>query len=290
MFIPVGEFMDFEVDKYMDWLRYNTDLSESSIALYARTARRFFEEGHDTSIDSINKFISDSFRKNRSYYVKYTFKPLLRFLKKSTKLYRLLMPVKIRPRKRMGKYYPERIIRKIILNMKKDIHRDQAMLQHATGARAREIITLREENVDFDYDVAAVRIRLIGKGGKDRVTFLAKEFAYILQKYCKNQPGYIFLSKDLDNDQEQLERTINTSRSYLYQSLRNSALSLGLKGFGTHDFRRNVAERIRKINKDPYVVKKALGHAKIETTLRYFDESPEDVQDAILSMQRQDHG
>lgn len=275
------------LDSYPDWLRENTALSESSISLYARTARRFFEDGHQIEPGQINAYIAQSFRNSHSCYVKYTFRYLLKFLGKS-KIYKGLIPVKVPPRKRMGKHYPERMVRKIILNIRKELLRDQALLQYKTGARAREIITLREENIDFDFSPDILKARLIGKGGKERPTFLSKDCAEILQKYCKGTARYLFLHEGCAVDPEQLERAVNTNRSYLYEALKVSAHELGLSGFGTHDFRRNVAERIRKLTKDPYVAKKILGHSKIETTLRYFDESPEDVQEAIINMQKGD--
>jgi len=272
--------------KFRNWLRKNTNLKEGSIRLYSRTIAHYLEKYEEVRLESVNEFVSESFRHKRSYYMKFAFFHYLRFIKKEN-LYKKIVPVKLRPRKKFGKYLKESLIRKIIINIRKDKFQDIAMLQYATGARAREIITLREENIDFDFSEEVIRIRLEGKGGRERVTFLSQKLKGYLEKYLQGKGGYLFLPASMNlASEEELETAINTQRTYFYNQLRESAHSLGLEGFGTHDFRRNVAEIVRKKHKDPFLVKKILGHANINTTLRYFSDSPEDVEQAITSHQK----
>jgi len=274
--------------KYESWLRNNTNLREGSIRLYARTISAFHDQYDQLSVENINDYVAKSFRSKHSFYVKYAFRQYLIYIKKPG-LYKQIIPVKMGPRKKFGKYLKESLIRKIILNIKKEKYKDIALLQYATGARAREIITLKEENIDLLFSPDVIRIRLEGKGGKERVTFLSQKLRIYVEKYLKGQGGFLFLPAELNNaDDQELETTINTQRTYFYNSLKVSAQSLGLDSFGTHDFRRNVAELIRKKHKDPFLVKKVLGHASINTTLRYFSDSPEDVEAAITTHQEED--
>lgn len=272
------------LDKFSDWMRTNTSLSESSIRLYTRTIRSFFKKNDSLDLDSINQFVSSSFRTSRSYYVKYAFKHYLTYKRKKT-WYLDLVNVKMRPRKRFGKYLERKKIQEIIEGIEDSQHKDIALIQYATAARAREIITLQEENIDLGYSLDTMRIRLEAKGGKERITFLAKiPFAKIIKKYTGSKTPYLFINAD-PQDPEDIERVVKNERTYYYNSLNSSAASQGIKGFGTHDFRRNAANTLMKKTKDLRLLQKVLGHASITTTVRYFEDSPEDVQEIMLDHQ-----
>lgn len=288
--LGTGSSMDMEqqIDKFREWLRNNTNLLDGSINLYVRTIKHFFREHQEVNKDNLNKFISDSFRDSNSFYVKYAFKHYLKFINRKS-LYEGLVEVKIKPRKKLGTYLPERMIRKIILNIHKDPFMDIALLQYATGARAKEIITLKEEKIDLEFNEKIIRIMLEGKGGKERPVFLSKQFEPILKKYLKGKAGFLFLAESsLYAEEIDIERIVATKRTYLYNELRKSALSLGINSFGTHDFRRNVAEILKRKTGDIRLVQKALGHASIMTTVRYFDDNPEDVKEAMMRHQAED--
>ena len=274
--------MILEEHKLITWLNNNTNLATSSIKLYVRTIRKFCKH-NDLTQDNLNSYIANSFREVRSYYVVYALKYFLRYSKKEKYIKNLLKP-KRRPRKKQGIYLPKNLIKKIILNIKNDIYSDMAMLQYTTAARAREIITLKEENIDMNGDV--IRIRFEGKGGKERVSFISGEFKNIINKYTRGRGGYIFFGDHIESlSKEDLEIVINNERTYYYNALKESALSLGLKGFGTHDFRRNVAESLRRNKADLRTIQKVLGHTSINTTAMYFDDNPEDVKDLIVQHQ-----
>ncbi len=274
------------MNNFQYYLRNNTNLREGTIRLYVRTMNSFSSKHSEMSQENINRFVAESFRLSNSFYVKYAVKHYLNFIKKP-KLYKGLVKVKLKPRKKMGKYHPDRLLRQLIQNIEKDKYRDIAALQYATGARAREIITLKAENIDFEYATDAIRVRLERKGGKEGITFLSMDFKPILEKYLQDGKAYLFMDKAAQYaDDDRMDIMINTQRSYYYTALNRSAASMGLKGFGTHDFRRNVADQLRRKHKDLFLVKKVLGHSRMETTLKYFSETEEDVQDAIIGHQK----
>lgn len=273
-----------DIEKFKQWLRETTNLAETSILLYGRVLNKYFSENKENiNIEEVNRFISDSFRKHNSFYFKFVFKYYFDYINKPD-LYKQLIKIKVRPRKKLGKYLPDLTIKKLIEAMRTPKYKDIAILQYSTGARAREIITLTEQNIDINYSEKVIKVRFYGKGGKEGISFISKEMMPIFTKYLRNKKGYIFLQRDIESP-EDLEREVHRERTYYYISLNNAARSIGIDSFGTHDFRRNVAEQVRKKCKDPYIVKKVLRHSDIRTTLRYFEENPEEIEGVILERQ-----
>lgn len=272
--------------KLLKYFKQNTNLKIGSIKRYMTPIRKYCKEFNDIDLDSINAFISMNTRERRSYYVIFAMKHFLKFSKKYKYLDKLIKANK-KPRKKLGVYLSKDLIKKIILNINDKRYYAMAMLQYATGARAREIITLKEENIDLNYNHDIIRLRFEGKGGKERISFISGEFKDLLKKYLKGHAGFIFLPDHVKLlSEEDLETIINNERTYYHTELRQSALSIGLDGFGTHDFRRNVAEGLRRRKADLRTIQKILGHASINTTARYFDDNPEDIKDMIVDHQR----
>jgi integrase len=275
-----------ERQQYKEWLIKNTNLLENSIELYVRTAARFCREHNEITRQTLNEFISKSFRKSRSYYVKYALREFLRYKKKG-KLYRGLVSVKERPRVRRGTYAQPEILETLFGAIDNREHSDKARIQYATFARAFEIISIREEGIEWDYKPNVIKIIVTKKGGHEDNIFLdRKTFEPILRRYTKGRPGYLFLHRSLSYASEEVRaRAINTARQAYYRAIQRAAAAVGLKGFGTHDLRRNAAERAKKDNVNPFVLKKIMRHARMETTIRYLDEGSEDVEQAMLGHQ-----
>lgn len=279
-----------EIEKFTEYMRINTDIAESSIRLYSRTISRFLFNYHVVTIETMNEFISDSFRKSRSNYVKYAFKYYLDFKhpkKKSKSIYDELVKVKGRSKKRLGNFHDKDTIHKIINNIGREKFRDMCKLQYALGARAREIITLRAEYIEHYYKDDTIRITIIGKGDKERTLYLNSKYRQLLKKYQKTDTGFLFLDSRYNYaDEPELEVAINTMRQYLYEALNNSVEEFGIRNFGTHDLRRNLAEQIYQKTKDIYLIKEILGHSKIDTTEEYFDKMKVKKEEALAEHQK----
>lgn len=288
------------LEDYKGWLRGNTNLSENSIGLYARTAASFLKdlpEGdskEQVTLEALNAFVARSFRDNNSNYVKYSLKPLLEYLgfeldsDRVPKLYKQIMPVKQQPRKKHGNYMPLDVLKKVISNIRHEEYRDLATLQLAIGTRAFEIIELREENIEWDHKPGIIRIFFRIKGNKEGSSFLSHaSFHDLLKKYCKGKPGYLFLNEyDFKFEEALLKRAVNTKRSYVYTALNQSARELGInRKIGTHDLRRNFAENLEQSGVHIRAIQKALNHSNIRTTMKYFSESREDVREAVIRHQ-----
>jgi len=288
--------MVLDSEEYKEWLRRNTKLSENSLSLYARTSIAYFREYSELTLENINAYVSKSFRKSNSNYVKYSFRPLLEYMgfelddKGVPKIYRRVVQVRQKPRKKHGTYLPAKMIRQIISKIAKEEIRDIATLQYATGARAFEIIELREENLDWGYKPGIIRIYLGVKGGKEGVTFLDKAtYEPLLQKYCSGKPGFLFLPDTLAYDEEELKRAVSTKRSYLYEEMKKIIRHMGIERLGTHDLRRNTSEDLRRSGADLRTIQKALNHSSINTTMKYFSDDRQDVSDAVVRHQGDDN-
>jgi site-specific recombinase XerD len=278
-----------DIDRFSDWIRTYTNISESSVKLYVRTVNRFLRENSSINIETINKFISDSFRKSHSNYVKYAFLHYLKYIKKE-KLLGEITKTKIRSRKKIGCYLTKDQIEMIIENIHEEKIKHIAQLQYATGARIKEIITIKKENIDKDYVVdgnACIRVMLIVKGDHEHIIFLDKKYEKIINKYDNGEAGYIFLEHSCNFlEEKELDTKVSTMRQYVHNAVSRASKEVGIENFSTHDFRRNVAEAM--VQKHGLLTsQKILGHKRIETTMKYLNPNEDrGVREAILGHQR----
>lgn len=275
-----------DIDRFTEYLRTYTSIAESSVRLYARTISRYIDQQNELTIDNINRFVSQSFRESRSTYVKYAFQYYLKYMGKES-WYKKIVKAKVRSKKKPNKRYSKEVIQSIIDNISREKYRDMSRIQYATGARAREIITIKEENIDMSHSNNAISIYIIGKGDKARHIFLSRyQFEPLLRKYMRDRAGYIFLDHCYNiADDPELEVAIDTQRRYMDLYLQEAIDRIGLQGFGTHDFRRNVAEIITT-DRGIKAAQMALGHSDARTTMNYLNSNRnEEVEDAMIRHQ-----
>jgi integrase/recombinase XerD len=249
-----------KVEKFEEWLKSKTSLSNRSIGTYLRTIRAFllFSNG-DESIESMNKYI-------RNYpLARFVFKKYLEFLGRDSEANQLIRVKKAR--RREGEYTNEQKLLQIPNYIRRKAYRIVALIQALTGARAIEVLTIRKDNVFVEKDY--LKIKLITKGEKERYIYIPQPFAPLVYEFIhQSNRTYPFLGEEQNQD---LDRAIYNSYISYYRQVKNAARALGLKNFGTHDFRRNFINRLYEKTKDIRLVAKAVGHAKLETSLRYLD-------------------
>lgn len=255
--------IEYDSDRFAEWLRTYTDKAESSIRLYVRTISRFYKIYDEMTEQNLNEFISNGFRKSRSNYLKYALGSYLKYKKKEG-LYRNLVKVKVRSRSRSFNYQPKSVILEIIENIDIEKIKDMCDLQYAMCCRAKEVITIKSEYLDYNYhDV--IKVDVIGKGDKERSLFLIRKYEEILKKYDKGK-GFLFLDDRYNYaDEPQLEVGVNTMRQYMYNAIQKSIDRIGIKRFSTHDFRKNGGDFIYS-KYGLGVTQDSLGHADPRTT------------------------
>ena len=146
--------------------------------------------------------------------------------------------------------------------------RDKAMLElmYASGLRASEVVTLRLENVEAN----AGFLRVLGKGGKERVVPVAQPALDTLQEYLtrgrplflkkKGAGNVLFLSR--------LGRPI--TRQTLWNRIGRWAKAAGIRDrVSPHTLRHSFAGHLLAGGADLRAVQAMLGHADISTTQIY---------------------
>lgn len=249
--------------KFREWLRNNTDLMERTILNYDRTIDRFHSHFFDPTVENINRFISQSTKESTSYYVKYAFKHYLEYIGKP-EIYKMLVKIKQKPRKKKGCYISEDNIKRIINNITNPVHRAVAIVQYLTGARAGDVLRFSSENIITDGE--SVRMRLITKGGKEHIVFIPKKYSVRITQFIETRnKKYPFLEGTSDD----FRKWVDTNYRYYYNSLKAAASSAGFPKFTSHDFRRNFLEDVFDNTKDIRAAQNLAGHSSLQYTLKY---------------------
>jgi len=263
-----------KISQFEEYLKTKTSLSERSIETYIRTMRAFFlfSNGSD-SLEEMNKYI------RRYPLARFVFKKYLEFAGRTSEIQQLIKARKAK--RREGVYVDEQTLLQICNHLGKT-YRFVALIQALTGARACEVLTIRKDMIFVEKDY--LKIKIIGKGERERFIYIPQPFAPLVYEFVnKSNRLYPFLK----GEQEDLKRLVYNNYVNYYRQLRKAAAILGLKKFGTHDFRRNFINKLYDKTKDVRLVAKAVGHAKLETSLRYLDTkvSEEEIKKLFLEQE-----
>ena len=173
---------------------------------------------------------------------------------------------KLLPKAKTAKKLPKIMKKKDFINMinnEKNLeHQCWLILGFCCGLRANEVATLRIENINSKEH----RMKVIGKGNKERYTILPNIVIKLLRIYClskniKIKSGYIF--KGTNGNEHISPYTIeNYFTDY--------ADSLGLEeGISFHTLRHSFATYFLMNDGDQFVLKDMLGHSSLSTTAIY---------------------
>jgi len=145
--------------------------------------------------------------------------------------------------------------------------RDAAILAMliATGMRRAELCALRTNDVDLQSG----KLRVIGKGDKERTVYLRNGALRYLRDWLAvrgDGPGPIFCRI---NKAGRIfpERALSTTA--MHKIIKKRAAEAGLRDISPHDFRRTYAGELLDAGQDIATVAALLGHASVETTARY---------------------
>lgn len=144
-------------------------------------------------------------------------------------------------------------------------YRDAALItvMESTGLRCNEIAGALIER----YDAAERSLRVIGKGNKERIVWISREVAPVLERwitFLDERRGPIFRSIDKHG-------VINGQMTangvwYLVDDIRKRA---GVKKLSTHDFRRTYAGEFMDAGGDVLQAADTMGHDDPATTKKY---------------------
>lgn len=173
-----------------------------------------------------------------------------------------------RHRMHMGRHLPRDLTDGYIVQLFAviDEPRDRAMFELMLGAglRVGEVVGAQLEDLHAADDAGLVRLRVRGKGDKDRVVWLTAETARHIQNW--------------------LQERFSTDQSSLFLNQRGGALSVAgvqyrLKQYGAqagvqltcHQLRHTYARRLVEHGMPIASLAKLLGHNDLKTTQRYID-------------------
>jgi len=145
--------------------------------------------------------------------------------------------------------------------------RDRVMLEvlYATGLRVSELVGLRLEQVSLTQGL----VRVIGKGGKERLVPLGEEAVHWLERFLKGGRG------DLLNGRPcaavfPTRRGSGMTRQAFWYRIKKHALTAGIRRpLSPHTLRHAFATHLLDHGADLRVVQLLLGHSDLSTTQIY---------------------
>ena len=126
----------------------------------------------------------------------------------------------------------------------------------------------------------AIKLRVLnGKGGKDRVLFMAPGLYEELQNYAEK------------HSQEPYGIVFRTTKgkpvkdAYVRKMMRQKAVKAGIEKIITyHSLRHTALTRLYEKTKDIRLVQEVAGHANISTTMIYTHISGADIREAMINV------
>ena len=147
--------------------------------------------------------------------------------------------------------------------------RDRAMLEmlYATGLRVSELVGLKLGQLSMDPGV----VRIIGKGGKERLVPLGEESLSWLQQYMKQARPELMAKKPPCDAVFVTKRGQDMTRQAFWYLIKRYALKVGIdeNALSPHTLRHAFATHLLNHGADLRVVQMLLGHTDISTTQIY---------------------
>jgi integrase/recombinase XerD len=145
--------------------------------------------------------------------------------------------------------------------------RDRAMLEllYASGLRVSELVGLVHDQVNLRQGV----VRVVGKGGKERLVPLGDEAVNWLQRYL-GEAREGLLKGNLCEQVFVSRKAVGISRQAFWYRLRQYAVGAGIRGpLSPHTLRHAFATHLVNHGADLRVVQMLLGHSDLSTTQIY---------------------
>lgn len=232
----VDRFLNYKNDKSVE------ELNEYDVIEYLSflTSERNYKPSSYNNINAILKFfLETTLEKNIGY--------------KRLPNAKLEVRLKITPSREL--------ILKILKATKNLKHKCWYSLAYGSGLRTCEIAKLKVKDIDSKN----MKIRVIGKGNKERLTVLSKYSLDLLLQYCRKYnitKNDIYLFKG--------EKKEHIHESSISRSFRDLVKRLNIDSRVTiHSLRRSFATHLLRMGVDIETVKELMGHNSITTTSSY---------------------
>lgn len=285
--------MEFEKESrnFLDHLRVERGLAENTISAYRRDLRRFsiFLEGKGTELVEVKPKTMLSFQiwlksENLSPSsigrILSTMRTFFRYLGRENGF---IDPTADLEKARQVRRLPKALtIAEIVAMIEAAYHegnpitiRDRALLEllYGSGARISEIVNLDLSDIhQIATEGSAIEtLKLVGKGGKERIVPLGSYASAALQDYLtRTRPMLVLNSAKRTNALFLNQKGTRLSRQSAWQFVLNAAKAAGVTGkVSPHVFRHSYATHLLDGGADIRVVQELLGHASVTTTQIY---------------------
>ncbi|MBW2056020.1 MAG: site-specific tyrosine recombinase XerD [Deltaproteobacteria bacterium] len=275
---------DFWIDRFFDYLTVERGLSRNTLESYSRDIRRFLdfldkagpddlERVRDIDVLSFIVALRTSGLSERSVArLQVTLRQLYRFLVAERILKENPLESVESPRvaKRLPQVLSEQEVERLLGGPDRRTplgQRDKAVLEllYATGLRISEVAALRLDQINLEVGC----VRVLGKGGRERVVPFGQEAETSLRAYLNQGRGrilkgratpYVFVGS----------RGREMTRQALWKIIKKYGLKAGIKGKLTpHTLRHCFASHLLDRGADLRTVQTLLGHVDISTTQIY---------------------
>lgn len=146
--------------------------------------------------------------------------------------------------------------------------RDQALLEtlYGTGVRVSELAGMNLDHCDFTES----EVRVLGKGGKERIVPLGKSAVEAIRTYLPKRGGLLEKAKQGEPDALWLSRSgRRLSVRQVQNIVRRHGLGAGRGDLHPHAMRHTCATHLLDAGADLRSIQELLGHSSLSTTQRY---------------------
>ena len=271
------ESIEKNIDKYIDYLKYEKKLSNNTISSYYENLKKFYSHFEKKNIlnlnaDEIRDFLYDEgiVARTRAHYLTvlnsfYNYMISITYVKTN--------PCETIKLPKLEKKLPsfltiEEVDRLLNINPVKIYdYRNIAMMEtlYATGIRVSELCNMKISDIDFNE----CTIKIFGKGSKERIVPLDDIATIALKNYIN-----VYRNTLLKNKSSNLlflnAHGNSLSRQGFFKILKEIALEKGInKELSPHTIRHSFATHLINHGADLRSVQTLLGHENIKTTQIY---------------------
>lgn len=259
-------------------------LSEKTIKLYTQTVSRFFsfidKPVPDVTANDVRYYLA--IRAQRDGVTKTTQNNELLHLRSffATLLAEEIIPHN--PTSKIDRIKTQKVIREPFTELEVERLRNEAMhpscrfppdpkrslaiidFLYSTGCRVSEMVMVRKSDIDGE------RVKVLGKGNKERFVYLSARAQMSIMEYLKSRTDdfeWLFPGGEFRNPKNVLDKP--TDKGTIESMLRKLGKRAGVPNTHPHRFRRTAATHALRRGMPIEQVSKMLGHENLNTTQIY---------------------
>lgn len=285
-----SEYLELDyMRKFYDYMKYHTNLADSSMETYFKIIRIFIlTYGDKFTIKDVNEFIADkNTKEKRAEYYPYAFKHFLTSVGKKVLCDQIHTP-KQRPRIKEFSYIPKPTM-ELIINDLPLPYKHFALIQLKSGLRYTELFHLRCEVFDFfrHPSLIIMRISAFAKGEKERFVPIHKKYEMIIKKYMNGRTyGFLWWPRVTKFYPEVKFNRLFTNTQHAYnRHLTDIGEKYYVKGLTSHYLRHCFSDYFLESGGSESTLTKILGHARIDTTMRYISITDHQINKVMENME-----